>query len=370
LENFKIHRIQTVIHDIHLTGDFKISRDVMPAFQQRVFVKIETKDGVYGLGEAAPLPFFNGEHTTSIKKIIDDVLAPKLIGASITETRKTIKKLNDLTPLNYTAKSAIETAIWDLAGKVLGLPVYQLLGGKSRNEIKSAYGLSLKSLNEMIEEAQIAVKLGFETLKVKLTCNVLADVEMIKQIRLAVPESVKIRVDANAAYSLKDALQAAKRFVPFQLEYFEQPCSPKNIEDLKKIKEYSEIPIAADESILSVEDAIRLIKYRAADHFVIKLVKVGGILPSLRIADLASLEGIPCTIVSPLETSIGTSAGIQLAMVIDDNLVDHELDVSSFLKGDIAEGHMITGNSIRVNSENGLGIDLIKDVFEQNILID
>lgn len=360
----QIYRIQTVIHDIYLNGDFKISRDVMRAYQPRVFVKVETVDGVFGLGEAAPLPFFNGEQTSSIKKIIDDVLAPKLAGESILDTRKTIKKLNHLIPFNYTAKAAVETAIWDLAGKLLNLPVYQLLGGKSRTEVRSAFGIGIKPPDVMIKEARTAIKNGYETLKVKLTGNVMQDVEIIKQIRHSLPEHVKIRVDANAAYSLKDALQAVKRFVPYRLEYLEQPCNPRNIEDLKEIKEHSEIPIAADESILSVNDALRLIKYSAADHFIIKLIKVGGLLPSLQIAQLASLEGIKCTIVSPLETMIGTAAGIHLGMVIDENTADHELIVSSFIKEDIAEGHTITGNKILINEENGLGIKLKKDIFQ------
>jgi L-Ala-D/L-Glu epimerase len=364
MEKDQIYSIQTVIYNLHLNGDFKISREVMSSYQPRVFVKIETKDGVFGLGEAAPLPFFNGEQTSSIKKVIDDVFAPKLIGESVLDTRKTINKLTNLLPYNHTAKSAVETAIWDLAGKLLNLPVYQLLGGKVRNEIKSAYVLGIKDLEDMIEEGRAAIESGYETLKVKLTGNVNQDEEIIKQIRLRLPDRVKIRVDANAAYSLKDALQAVKRFVPYSLEYIEQPCGARNIEDLKTIKEHSEIPIAADESILSIDDALRLIKYRAADHFIIKLIKVGGLSPSLQIAQLASLEGIKCTIVSPIETMIGTATGIHLGMVIDDDTVDHELIVSSFIKEDPAEGHIVTGNKIRINAENGLGIKLKKNIFQ------
>jgi L-Ala-D/L-Glu epimerase len=364
MENDQIYRIQTVIYNIHLNGDFKISREVMSSYQPRVFVKVETRDGVFGLGEAAPLPFFNGEQTSSIKKVIDDVIAPSLIGMSVLETRKTIMKINNLIPFNYTAKTAVETAIWDLAGKLLKLPVYQLLGGKVRNEIKSAYVLSIKDTEVMVKEAQAAIETGYETIKVKLTGNVNQDEEMIKQIRLGLPDHIKVRVDANAAYSLKDALQAVRRFVPYSLEYIEQPCAARDIEDLKTIKEYSEIPIAADESLMSINDALHIIKYRSADHFIIKLIKVGGILPSLQIAQLASLEGIKCTIVSPIETMIGTATGIHLGMVIGEDSVDHELIVSSFIKEDPAEGHTITGNKIVVSAEHGLGIKLKKDIFQ------
>ncbi|MDI3546888.1 MAG: L-Ala-D/L-Glu epimerase [Halanaerobiales bacterium] len=359
----RIISVQTTLKNVYLKGDFRISHTVMRKEQPRVFIRVEDDRGNYGLGEAAPLSFFNGEVAQTIKMMIDTVLAPAVINMDTLQVRKAIIAMNRAIPGNNTAKTGLEMALWDLAGKVLHLPIYQLLGGKYRDKVRMAYVLGLKELPAMVEEAKSAVRQGFKTLKVKLTAEVEKDHEMIKTIRENVGNDVLIRADANSAYSVKDALLAVRVLEPYRLQYLEQPCSPDNLEGLLEISKNSTIPIAADESLLSVKDALRLIRGRFVDHLVIKLIKVGGILAGLQIADMAYTAGLGCTLVSPIETSIGAAAGVTLAAVAPAAGVDHELNGPDYLEEDFASGLIHQGNLYYPSDKPGLGVNIKEGLF-------
>ncbi len=364
----KIIKLESSFQHIYLKTDFHISHTVMPKKQPRVFVRIEDDCGNFGLGEAAVLPFFNGEEAVTVKTVIDEVLFPELMNLDTGCLRKAIALMNRRLPGNNTAKTAVEMALWDLAGKVTGLPVYQLLGGLYREQIELAYVLSLKELPEMVKDALAAREKGYKTIKTKLTGDVRKDLEIVTAVREAIGDKVNLRADANSAYSVKDALFAARSFEPYRLEYLEQPCSRLNPEDLKYVKENTTVPIAADESLLSITEGYNLIKNRVVDHLVIKLIKVGGIMAGLKIAELAETAGLSCTVVSPIETSIGMAAGLTLASVAPAAVVAHELNSSEYLVSDPATGLEFGPHSFEMTSKAGkpgLGIELKEDIFEK-----
>ena len=142
--------------------------------------------------------------------IIDEVLAPSVVGSEALDIRALILKMDRAIPGNNTAKTALEIAFWDLAGKLLNLPVYRLLGGKVRQRVPVANVVSLKEREQMVKEALDGLHRGYDTLKIKLTANVEEDYNNIRAIREAVGSKIKIRADANSGYSVKDALKAVK----------------------------------------------------------------------------------------------------------------------------------------------------------------
>jgi len=358
----KIKNVETTLVDVHFNSSFEISRGKMELNQKRIFVKVKSEDDFYGYGEASHLPSFTGEKAESIQKIIENVLAPEIIGKNMENFRKILHYLESVVPGNHTAKTGLEMSLWDLQGKILGLPVWKLLGGKFRDKINFAYAVSLKDTDEMKYEAERAVNEGYRTIKTKLTGDVKKDEIILEKIREGIGQQINLRADVNAGYKGKDGLKAVKRFEKFDLEYLEQPSPPTNLKLLKEIRDSTTIPIAADESLLSVEDAFELIQNRAVDHLVIKLIKIGGIFSSLKVSNLADTKGISCTLVSPFETSLGTSAGLQVATTSPSATVAHELsNPKECLKEDYAEGLNFENESICLGDKPGLGVDLKKE---------
>lgn len=341
-----------------MRAPIKISHDVMDRNQPRVFVRVEAEGGAYGLGEAAPLTFFNGESARSIKVVIDDLLTPAVMEKEALDTRALIQAMDRAAPANHTAKTGLEMALWDLAGRLAGVPVYRLLGGKVREKVPLAHVLGLKELDVMVDEARSAVSRGYHTLKVKLTGEPAEDVRIIRAIREAVGGGVNIRADANTGYTVKDAIRAVRLLEPFNLQYLEQPCPREDPDGLKEVRDRSPIPIAADESLQSKRDAFDLIKTRTVDWLVIKLIKVGGILAGLEIATLAHWAGLGCTIVSPVETCVGSAAGLHLALVAPAAVPAHELNGPEYLAEDPSTGLSLGEPYLAPDDGPGLGAEL------------
>ncbi|MGE5542447.1 MAG: mandelate racemase/muconate lactonizing enzyme family protein [Bacillota bacterium] len=354
----RIVRVAAVAGTVMMKAPIKISHDVMDRSQPRVFVRVEAEGGAYGLGEAAPLTFFNGESAASIKVVIDDLLGPAVMGKEALDPRALVQAMELATPGNHTAKTGLEMALWDLAGRLTGLPVYRLIGGKVRERVPLAHVLGLKELDATVDEARDAVSRGYGTLKVKLTGDPEEDVRIIKAIRRAVGDGVSIRGDANTGYTVKNAIRAVKMLEAFNLQYLEQPCPREDPEGLKEIRDRSAIPIAADESLQSKRDALDLIRTRAVDWLVIKLIKVGGILAGLEIATLAHWAGIGCTIVSPVETCVGSAAGIHLALAAPAAVPAHELNGPEYLAEDPSRGLSFGKPYVILDDRPGLGVEL------------
>ncbi|MGI6129357.1 MAG: mandelate racemase/muconate lactonizing enzyme family protein [bacterium] len=361
-----IVRVDTIVHKVILKSAFKISHTVMEQTQERLFVRVHSDDGCFGIGEAAPLTFFTGETTPVIKEIIDHVLGPAIIGQEALDVRAAIARLEEKIPGNSTAKTAVEMAIWDLAGKCQQIPVYRLLGGKLREAVPIAYVLGLSQPQQMAEEAKKVVAKGYNTIKTKLTGDINTDLSILEAIREAVGDNVALRVDANSAYSVKDAILAARQFEPFDLQYIEQPCAPSLPGALSQVREHTAIPIAADESLLSKADAFNLISTGSVDWLVIKLIKVGGIMSALEIATFASWAGIGCTVVSPIETSIGTAAGLHLAAVMPSLPIAHELCGPEYLVDDPVCGLGPIKPVLSIDDSPGLGVEVPEDFFNED----
>ncbi|MCK4313221.1 dipeptide epimerase, partial [Candidatus Bathyarchaeota archaeon] len=184
------------------------------------------------------------------------------------------------------------------------------------------------------------------------------DVERIKSIRKAVGNEIEIRLDANQGWTPKQAINVLNKTERFNIQFAEQPVPAKDLKDLAKVRKHSPIPIMADESVHSPEDALRLIKAEAADLINIKLMKSGGILKGKKIASIAEAAGIPCMVGCMGESGIGIAAAAHLAAAIK-NIQYADLDSDLLLKDKLAEkGGTKVRNSMRILSKkHGLGIE-------------
>ena len=285
-------------------------------FIEHVIVILTDENGVKGYGEATPLKEFTGETAASIQLILEQEILPKLIGADCFDIAAVHGVMDDAVYGNTSAKAAVDMAFYDLAAKVLGIPEYKLLGGACRRTVGVNRHIGINTVAEAVDMAKGYIEQGYKTIKIKVGNDADEDIARIKAIRQAVGKSINLRIDANQGYTFPTALRVLKALWDEKIEYCEQPLPAWDIAGLKKLRESTGVPIGADESLHSVQDAIMMAENHSVDVFVLKLIKTGGIWPALRIAGIAEAVGIKCVVTSPFDTQIGAAHCLQLAAAL------------------------------------------------------
>ena len=322
-----------------------------------IIVKIETQDGLVGFGEAPPTAVITGDTLGSIKTAIMDFIRPKLLGMEIDNLEDIFHKLDTCMVKNTSAKAAVDMAVYDLYAKSLNRPLYQVLGG-FRNVVETDITISVNSIDEMIADSLDAVSQGFRILKVKVGKEGLLDVERIAKIREAVGDDIILRVDANQGWEAKQSVRIIRAMEDqgLNIELVEQPVNAHDFAGMQYVTQNVDTKILADESVFSAEDAINIIKGRAADLINIKLMKTGGIHNALKICDIAQIYHVECMIGCMLESKISVSAAAHLAGA-KRNITMADLDGPSLCKEDPYEGGpKFIANKIYLNESTGLGI--------------
>ncbi len=340
---------------IELESPFKIALGTS-YYHEGVLLKIITDEGIKGIGEAAPSERITGETTDTVCSVLN-LFKNYLIGKNPLEIQKIMDDLNQMLLHNTSAKCAVDIALWDIKAKYFGLPLRDLLG-KDKEKITTSITIGIKSIEETIKEAQEIIKrFGAKVLKIKVGLNLKEDIEKIKELRDAIGYDVKIRVDANQGYNLKEAVKFAKEVEKYEIELFEQPLPYYQLNELRILRDKIGIPVMLDESVHTARDALKVIKENCCDVINIKLMKSGGICEALKIASIAESAGIPCMVGCMVETRIGVSAGTHFALSVK-NVKYADLDGHLFLKKDIAEGGVITKEGENYITENkGLGVE-------------
>jgi o-succinylbenzoate synthase len=321
-----------------------------------VIVKIVTDYGVVGWGESSPSERVTGENSRTVMRALEKI-APRLIGMCPPRIEQSVELMDSLVEKNPAAKASIDMALHDVLGKTVCKPLFMLMGGY-RTQVLTDITLSIKHPKEMAKDAVKAVKKGFKALKVKVGVDPAEDVERVKMIHDAVGSSTQIRIDANQGWTPKQALQALNKMSRFDIQFAEQPVPAGDLKGLAEVRKKSSIPIMADESVHSPEDALRLIQAEAVDLINIKLMKSGGILKGKKIAATAEAAGVPCMIGCMGESEIGIAAGAHLAAAVK-NIQHADLDSDLLHREKIVKkGGAKVKDSMRVFSrQSGLGIE-------------
>lgn len=327
-----------------------------------IVVKITSDTGEVGYGEAAPTAVITGESKESIKSSIIKYIKPSIIGLEITDLEIIMEKLHNSILKNTSAKAAVDMAIYDLYAQNYKTPLYKILGGY-RSEIVTDITISVNDIDEMVKDSIKAVKDGFNILKIKVGKESEKDIERITEIRKAVGENIKLRVDANQGWTSKQAVKiiSALEERNLNIDLVEQPVKYWDLEGMKYVTQNTYTNILADESVFSPLDAVKIINERAADLINIKLMKTGGIYNALKICDIAEVHGIECMIGCMLESKISVSAAANLGAarkII--TMVD--LDGPALCKTDsINGGPIFNGKSIKMIDKYGIGFeDIVK----------
>lgn len=327
-----------------------------------VVVMVETDTGHVGYGEAPATAVITGDIHGSIIEAIRTVIKPKLVGLDISDLNHVTRVIQNCIMKNYSAKAAVEIAVYDLFAQLYGAPLYKMLGG-GVPKLTTDLTISVDYIDKMVADSLDAVERGFETLKVKVGKDIGVDIERVKAIYAAVEGRALIRLDANQGWTAKEAVYALHKLedAGVRLELVEQPVKALDIDGLKYVTDRVHTPVMADETTFSPREVIELIKMRAADIINIKLMKTGGISNAIKIADICSFYDMQCMIGCMLETSISVSAAVHLAVAKSDVITKVDLDGPSLCSFDPVEGNVLfEGADISIEDTPGLGIRSIK----------
>lgn len=275
-----------------------------------VVLRITTDDGRVGFSDSGDTSsWYRGEMQGSIMSMICDVIAPRiLLGEDPRNIEKIVARMDLLVRDNNQAKATVDFALHDLKGKIYGMPVYELLGGRSADGAKLGWVLSAGDADQVALEAKTALAKGFALLKLKTGHGTLEDdLDMARAVRETVGPDVRLTMDANGFWTYEQALRLIRKLDPLGLELIEQPLPHWDIEGMARLRGQVRTPIYADESAQELHHIKEIIDRRAADGLFIKTQKAGGLLKSQRWLTMARLSGLPvmcgCMIGSGLEHS-------------------------------------------------------------------
>src|SRR5262245_4006141 len=278
-----------------------------------VLVKVHTDDGIVGLGEATVGPRWNGETGSGCESVLREYLTPAVVGADPFQRTVIRRRMDEVIKLHPFAKSAIEMALWDIAGKALGMPVYQLLGGLVRDPVPIKMVVGAFPPADAVKLAEKFLTWGVRYLKVKVGLDPRTDLERVRAIRAVAGPDVPIGIDANGGWSLAVARRMVKELEPLRLAFIEQPIPPGDPAALAELRSLTTAPIMADESAFTLTEAWTVAAARAADIVSVYPGKNGGIAAALEVAHLARAAGMACHLGSNLELGVATAAMIHLA---------------------------------------------------------
>jgi len=336
---------------------------------QILLVAIETDAGLTGWGEVNGSPDWSGETHLGAQALIEQHFAPRLIGEDPRQIRLCLKKL-ERTWGNSFAKAGVEMALFDLVGKSLGAPVYQLLGGAVRSRvIPLRFPIMPLPAEPSAQVARALVAEGFGTIKLKVGHDTLpVDLHRIGAVREAIGPGIRLTVDANGGWTESEAIRAIPELDRLGVAFLEQPVHRENLEGLARVRRQSTLPIMADEAVFTPKSAWQCLKLGACDILSVYPGKHGGLLPTLEIVAMAEAAGVQCAIGSNVEWDLASSAMAHLAVALPNITVEqHAADIIGpvFHTTRCASPSLYTGHgTVELPDTPGLGLTLDPHIMD------
>jgi L-alanine-DL-glutamate epimerase-like enolase superfamily enzyme len=335
--------IEHKVTDLQLVHPFKIARRSVDAYRQVISVEI---DG--GIGETAPARFY-GETVETVQAAFE--ILDSAFDGDLDAIQSVMAQLEATLGGAYAAKSAIDMALHDRLGKALGAPLYRLWGLDPKATPLTTFTIGLDEPEIM--QQKVCDAEAYPLLKVKL--GTLRDIEIIRALREVTDKP--IYVDANTAWTPKEAVRKIRELVPYGVELIEQPTKPNDLEGLKFVREHSALPIIADESVKRAADIPALVG--CVDGINIKLVKCGGLLEAMRIIHIARAHGLQVMIGCMIESSLGITAAAHLTPLVD----YADLDGHLLIANDPYAGVTLEAGKLILPDRPGVGVIPVEDAI-------
>jgi muconate cycloisomerase len=349
-----------------------------------VIVKLATDEGLIGLGEAPVLKDWGGDHMKyygetpkTTVHIINDILAPVLTGEDPCNFER-LHAMMDKAVKGYPyCKAAIDIALYDVVGKALKIPAYQLLGGCYRRRVPIAHSIGLMEIEKAVDEALQVKDEGVKTIKLKGGIEPERDVNLVREVRKAIGPELHIAVDANQGYPTpKLAIRTIRRMQEYAIRYIEQPV--EGIDAMAEVTDNVETPVMADESAWTSRDVLEIIQKKAANGISVYTTKPGGLFKAKKVMALVEAGGLECNVNGSVETGVGNAANVHLAASTPAVNLACVIPVSTpkgkgktgiagvYYQDDlITEPFEFADGDVLVSSKPGLGIELDEDKLKQ-----
>jgi L-Ala-D/L-Glu epimerase len=281
------------------------------AVREGIIIRLEDDSGLHGIGEIAPL----GDRAARGAAALLPALARLITGLEIEDHADAASRLDAPPAIVAAVRCGLDIASCDLLAKAKHVPVANLLGGLRRALIPVNATIAADNPQIAARSAQSAVATGFRCVKLKVGMmgSIAAECELLSAVRSAIGPGISIRLDANQAWDTAAAIDAIRRFEPFEVEFIEQPVGADDLAGLGAVRGAVSIPVAADEAVISLEAARAIIEADAADLLVIKPMVVGGLRPAIAIARCALAAGVEPVITTTIDSGVAIAAALHLA---------------------------------------------------------
>ena len=322
-----------------------------------VLVRVHTDAGLVGQAEAQPRPYTYGETQASIVEAVGGQLSEALTGVDPLRGELVAERCASISG-NQVARGAVDLAVWDLVGQILGCPCHMLLGGFA-NHVAAAHMVSFGEAAAMAEEAvEVNQRLGVRTFKVKVGRAPAVDVASVRAIREALPDA-DLYVDANRGWSYDDAVQAGDELAELGVRAIEEPISIEDAAGRRRLAARWVVPLGGDESCISLVHVARALEEGAVGVVSIKTART-GFTESRRILDLCLALHVPMIVGSQYEGAIGAAATIAFASAFAAT-AGQPAEITNFL--DLADDLVLLAPEIRdgrvaVSARPGLGVEV------------
>ena len=374
-DKMKIERIETYVAAQRLETPFYFSQFAFET-RQICLVKLIAEDGSFGWGE--------GYGPAAVIRAGIEFLAPLVIGEDPLQVEAIWSKMH-LRALDFarrgvlvSALSAIDIALWDLRGKLLGQPASVLLGGRRREQVKvyatGMYFVASDDLvNDLVQEAQVYVRQGFRALKMKVGLGVETDVRHVRAVRQAIGDDIELMVDANHGYSLAEALRFARQIEELNISFFEEPVSPEDYAGYSELRGRTIIPIAGGECEYLLAGFRHLLSNRCVDIAQPDICAAGGLTETKRIAARAAAFQTNL-IPHSWGTGIAFAAGLHLVSTLDpipgrlrmpEPLLEMDRSENALRDNLTTPRFQAVDGRVAVPSAPGLGIEIDEEYLAQ-----
>jgi O-succinylbenzoate synthase len=329
---------------------------------ERHIILVEAQgEGVSGWGEvtAGENPFYNEEWTASAWMILRDYAAPRVVGRELDGAADVYPLTAHIRGHNM-ARGGLETAVWDLAARLDGVPLWKKIGGGARREIPCGVSIGIQdTVERLLEKIKRELAAGYQRIKIKIKPG--WDVDVVRRVRERFPR-IKLMADANSAYTLADA-DRLRQLDDYYLMMIEQPLSHDDIIDHAELQRKLQTPICLDECIRTAHHAEQAIRLGACGIINIKLGRVAGFIEAKRVHDVAQAAGIPVWCGGMLEAGVGRAHNVALATLPNFVLPGDVSASQRYWKRDIIQPavEITPRGTIAIRDEPGFGYALDHD---------
>jgi L-rhamnonate dehydratase len=325
----------------------------------RLVVRAETADGTVGLGETICLLEF-------IEPVLARTVIPLALGEDALNIERLLRKIEGAGYYHHKralvmALCAVEMACWDIVGKRARAPLCDVWGGRFRQRVPLVAYLQSGSAEQIAAEALAMVKRGFGTVKVKVGENERADLDLVRAVREAVGPDVKIRADANGAWTIGTAKRQLRKLEACDLEYIEQPLPLEDLAGHAHLRQACGTPIALDESAYTLQDVHEIIRNEAADMILLDPHEAGGLLPARKQAALCEAAGLPVTLHSGGELGVSLAAYLHFAVTVPNLSLAIDCQYPNIGGDIITRPFDFSSGFLTPPAGPGLGVELAED---------